>query len=222
MRWVGSALLATALLLTVPCGAPRGAQFEQLLDGVRAGGVTAVQIHVDGGTVSTVWHEGPLRWYRADGPYDAQRQLLAAATAPGAEGRLTFTSPEPHRVWLQAVDDADEPTWLAVPAVLLYLLAFLVMLMTREHPYANRWAWFWLFVVGGIGPILLLLKEPVPLRIGRRRRASRAGEASQASRPPRPARPARPPLTGGVGLALALVWATGLALAGSLLSAVAG
>lgn len=204
LRWAGIGLLSAALLLTLPRGAQRQAPFRQLLDGIRAGQVTMVQLHVEGTDIAAVWHEGPLRWYRADGPFDTDRQIQEAMTTPGARS-VWLSHPGHDRLWIQAVSDADEPTALAFAAGLLYLWLFVVMLLSREHSYANRWAWFWLFVVGGIGPILMLFKEPEPLRLRRRRSAPRI---------------ALEPLSGGTGLACAVLWAVGLALGGSLVAAV--
>jgi hypothetical protein len=206
LRWVCVAVLSAALLLTLPRHAPRDAPFDRLLDRVRTGQVTSVQSPHGAASTSVVWHEGPLRWYRADGPHDALLRLEQAATGPGGHG-VSFSTPGRDRLWIQDVSDADEPSWLVLAATCLWVLMFFVMLVTRDHSYANRWAWFWLFAVGGVGPILMLLKEPEPLRL-RPRRGRRS-----AVRPH--------PLTGGVGLAYAVVWAIGLSFAASGLGALA-
>jgi hypothetical protein len=206
LRRVCVTVLSAALLLALPRHAPRDARFERLLDQVRAGHVTSVQSSHGAGSTSVAWHEGPLRWYQASGPHDALLRLLQASTGPGGHG-LSFSTPGADRLWIQDLGDSDEPSWLVFTAGCLWVLMFFVMLATREHSYANRWAWFWLFAVGGVGPILMLLKEPEPLRL----------------LPWRPGRPAaRPhPLTGGVGLAYAVVWAIVLPFAASGLSALA-
>ncbi|GAA1989757.1 hypothetical protein [Catenulispora subtropica] len=207
LRWVCVLVLAAALLLTLPMRTPHRARFGQVLAGVRTGQVTRVQVHDDAGTgVSVVWHEGPLRWYRADGPYDARTQLQLAGTTAGSHG-LSFTTLGSDRLWIEAVADADEPSWLVFAAGVLWGLSFIAMLAVASHPYATRWAWFWLFVVGGIGPILMWFKEPEPLpvRPGRRRRT----------------RPSEP-VNGATGLVYAVLWAFSLYLAGLGIGALTG
>jgi hypothetical protein len=196
-----------ALLLTLPRHAPRDAPFEQLLDLVRTGQVTSVQSPDGAASTSVVWHEGPLRWYRAYGPHDGLLQLEQAATGPGAHG-LSFSTPGRDQLWIQDLSDSDEPSWLAFAASCLWVLMFFVMLATREHSYANRWAWFWLFTVGGVGPMLMLFKEPESLRL-RPWRGRRSTVRLD-------------PLTGGVGLAYAVIWAIGLALLASGIGALSG
>lgn len=199
LRWACLAVLSAALLLTLPMQAPRYVEFGHLLDEVRTGQVTSVQVKDESGSIEVKWHEGPLRWYRAAGPADGRTQLMRAGTTAGSRG-LSFSTPQSHRVWVQQVTDADEPSVLAVAAGILWLATFFGMLFTRDHSYANRWAWFWLFVVGGIGPILIIFKEPEPLLV-------------------RPGRLRPAPITGGVGFGLAVLWAIGLSLVGSGLNA---
>lgn len=202
------AVLAAALLLTLPRQQPIDARFDQLLDQVRAGQVTSVQIPGEAGSSEFQWHEGPLRWYEASGPPDAQLQLQRTAAAPGAHG-ISFSTRDSgeERLWVQTLSSADEPSWLVFTASSLWAVLFFVMLATREHPYANRWAWFWLFTLGAVGPILMLFKEPRPLRL-------------RPSRPGRPPRAARDPITGGVGLSYAIFWALGLSITFSVLKQV--
>lgn len=92
------------------------------------------------------------------------------------------------------------PTLLSFITSALWFLTFFGMLFTRAHSYANRWAWFWLFAIGGVGPMLLLWKEPTPLRLRFRR-----------SLPGRD-RPTKPPLTGGAGFVTAIGWAIALSV----------
>jgi len=102
------------------------------------------------------------------------------------------------------------PTALAVITGFLWIATFLGMLFTRDHPYANRWAWLWLFTVGGVGPMLMLWMEPTPLRL----RFRRGSDETYRWR--------RPPLTGWAGLGLAIGWTIGLTAAGWGLSVLAG
>ena len=231
LRWVCIAVLAAALLLTLPRQKPRDVGFDRLQDRVRTGQVTEVQVSAGSGSSGSSgsnqfrWHEGPLRWYQAFGPPDAQRQLERTAAAPGAHG-LSFTTVDmgPDRFWFQTLSNSDEPSWLVFTASSLWVALFFVMLATREHAYANRWAWFWLFTVGGVGPILMLFKEPRPLRVplwgaqwGSRSvplRLRRAGRSAGRAGAPRVG---LEPITGGVGLSYAIFWAIGLALGASAL-----
>jgi hypothetical protein len=209
LRWVCVTVLSAALLLTLPRQAPRDARFERLLEQVRSGHVTSVQSPDGFASTSVVWHEGPLRWYRADGPHDALLQLEQAAERTGGQG-LSFSTPGRDHLWIQDLSDSDEPSWLGFAAGSLWALMFFVMLATREHAYANRWAWFWLFAVGGVGPILMLFKEPEPLRLlpGRVLPTRRAAVRLD-------------PITGGTGLAYAVIWAIGLSVAARVLSVLA-
>jgi drug/metabolite transporter (DMT)-like permease len=90
--------------------------------------------------------------------------------------------------------------WAPLAAVtgFLWLATAIGMIFTREHPYANRWAWFWLFVIGGVGPMLILWKEPAPLRLRFWRRDTE------------PHRWTQPPMTGGIGLLMAIGWTIGI------------
>ncbi|NUR26904.1 MAG: hypothetical protein HOV83_13855 [Catenulispora sp.] len=212
LRWICVTVLSVALLLTLPRQAPREARFERLLEQVRAGHVTSVQSPEGFASTTVVWHEGPLRWYRASGPHDALLQLEQTATGPGGHG-LSFSTPGRDRLWIQDLSDSDEPSWLGFAAGSLWVLTFFVMLVTREHSYANRWAWFWLFAVGGVGPILMLFKEPEPLRLLPRRARRASPFRRTATR--------LDPITGGTGLAYAVIWAIGLSLAARGLSALA-
>ena len=86
------------------------------------------------------------------------------------------------------------PSFLVTVVGVLWVVLFLTMLFTRDHPYANRWAWFWLFTVGGgaAGPLLYLWKEPEPLRLRRWRPKARRLVP-------------REPMTGGTGCLWAFV-----------------
>ncbi|MFD0855551.1 hypothetical protein ACFQ07_25140, partial [Actinomadura adrarensis] len=56
------------------------------------------------------------------------------------------------------------PAQFAAPfALVLWVPVFLVMLCRFDHRYANRWAWTWLFTIGGVGVLPYLLLEPRPL-----------------------------------------------------------
>ena len=82
--------------------------------------------------------------------------------------------------------------WVGVPtaASIAVILSFFLMLGRDRRRYGTRWAWFWVFAAtsGTLGPVLYLLLEPAPLW-------RRTGSTL----------PARPRLSGGQGLAVALV-----------------
>jgi hypothetical protein len=82
--------------------------------------------------------------------------------------------------WMRGLPES----WQGVSVEVVALALFGLMLTTRDHRYANRWAWFWMFTnpLGMLG-YLWLEKRPFP--------------------PPRPSR-AEAPIGGGVGFCYAL------------------
>ncbi|MEV7908302.1 hypothetical protein, partial [Streptomyces anulatus] len=76
------------------------------------------------------------------------------------------------------------------------LLAWLLMLTRGENRYASRWAWLWMFLVGG--SLLYVLLEPYPLWRG-----------------PYEVLPARARLDGTQGFALAVAIFFGLGMVGA-------
>jgi hypothetical protein len=132
-------------------------------------------------------------WATAQDEASVLVEQMATDSHRSVEQRITSTH-NPPGVHLSFTDPAvPEPLMVITGA--LWLATFLGMLFTGGHPYANRWAWFWLFVVGGVGPMLILWKEPTPLRVRFWRRDPG----------PRP-QPPRRPMTGGVGLLTAIGW----------------
>ncbi|MGW4425331.1 hypothetical protein [Streptosporangium sp. NPDC004631] len=152
---------------------------EELLGDLRAGGVTKVVYDRNWPAYGTLtWSAGPLSWSQArfDQPGDVwdprttrlvpealerrQEAFLVrvwAAADPAVEIvrsdglGLSLGSPAYARWW--------EP--FAPFAVAAEVLAWLLMLTRRDHRYATRWAWFWMFLVGGSW--LYVLLEPYPL-----------------------------------------------------------
>jgi hypothetical protein len=86
-----------------------------------------------------------------------------------------------HTFWIQGLPEG----WQGVLVAVVALALFGVMLTTRDHRYANRWAWFWMFLFNPLGMLgyLWLEKRPFP--------------------PPLPS-PAKAPIGGGVGFCYAI------------------
>ncbi len=196
----------------------RGA--EELISDLRAGTVTEVVYDRDWPAYGTLtWANGPLSWNEAyfdppDDVWDPQTTRLVpwelqrtqgaflarvrAAADPSVEIRratgpqrfgmagLLMGSPAYARWW--------EP--FAPVAVAAELLAWLLMLTRRDHRYASRWAWLWMFLVGG--SLLYVLLEPYPLWRG-----------------PYEVLPARSRLDGTQGFALAVAIFFGLGVVGA-------
>ncbi|GIH98128.1 hypothetical protein [Planobispora takensis] len=194
---------------------------EELIGDLRAGVVTKVVY--DGSWPaygSMTWSRGPLSWSQArfDQPGDVwdpvttrlipealerrQEAFMArvrAAAGPSVEivrtdggrgfrGLPVFTGSPAYGRWWQP---------FAPVAVAAEVLAWLLMLTRRDHRYASRPAWMWMFLTGG--SFLYVLLEPYPLWRGR----------PYEVLPPR----ARIDGTGGFLLAVAVMLGLGLATA---------
>ncbi|WP_271215439.1 hypothetical protein [Streptosporangium carneum] len=193
----------------------RGA--EELVSDLRAGTVTEIVYDRDWPAYGTLtWANGPLSWNEAyfDPPDDVwdpvttrlvrpvleRRQAefldrVRAAADPSVEitrsggfqrfglAGMLMGSPAYARWW--------EP--FAPLAVAAELLAWLLMLTRGDNRLASRWAWLWMFLVGG--SLLYVLLEPYPLWRG-----------------PQEALPTRPRLDGTQGFALAVAIFFGLGM----------
>ena len=201
VRWICFLILVASTLLSLPARFPGNDAYEHLLDDVRHGHASSVTIEslAEGSTASRVrWKTDLVAWHATttSKPVDRIRADLDAAAGPAGISVDTSRSPSPAGLHMNVrlfTIGIWEP--LAVITGAMWLATFLGMLFTSGHPYANRWAWFWLFVVGGVGPMLILWKEPTPLRIRFWRR-----HAEPSRRPP------RSPMTGGTGLLTAIGW----------------
>ena len=151
------------------------------------------------GTVSAVY--GPLSAnisVNVDPAWSARQQLssslnqVAASRTGVAVSDRGVSQQSRQRVFFFEVVG---PRFLIVTAGVLWVLLFLAMLSTRYHPFANRYAWFWLFTLGGgaAGPLLYLWKEPEPLRLRPWRPRARRSTV------------VREPMTGGSGCLWALM-----------------
>lgn len=184
VRMVLLAVLALSGVIVLVNQDPPHRDAEELIADLRAGRVTKVVYDRDWPAYGDlIWSGGPFSWSQArfDEPGDVwdhrtaelvpaalerrQGAFLArvrAVAAPSVEIVLSegsggsgpgglVGSPAYARWW--------EP--FAPVAMAAEVLAWLLMLTRREHRYAGRWAWFWMFLAGG-SPVYVLL-EPRPL-----------------------------------------------------------
>ncbi|MEV7010118.1 hypothetical protein [Streptosporangium sp. NPDC051022] len=196
----------------------RGA--EELISDLRAGTVTEVVYDRDWPAYGTLtWANGPLSWNEAyfDPPDDVWDPVTTRLVRPALERR--------QEAFLARVREAADPSvridrsggpqrfgmagmlmgspayarwWepFAPVAVTAELLAWLLMLTRRDNHYASRWAWLWMFLVGG--SLLYVLLEPYPLWRG-----------------PYEVSPSRARLDGTQGFALAVAIFFGLGMVGA-------
>lgn len=139
----------------------------------------------------------------ATGWADSNELTRSLVTAAGVQSGHpvqigTFSS---HRVLLFYLNEAGLWGPLTVVVLLLWLSLFLGMLFTPDHPYATRWAWLWFFALGGVGPLLLLWKEPEPLRV-------------RFWRPRDVYRWTQAPITGGTAFIYSIAWAVVVVVGG--------
>jgi hypothetical protein len=192
-------VLAAAAVLVLLGDTARPATMTDLLRDLRADRVGTIAYR--GG--SAEWTAGVWR-FSAPVPDPSgedrewlRRQIQATGSTLPVEDRVSDDS-------LWAVRVPWRP--LRYLAVAAWLLTFLIMLGRRRHRWANRWAWWWMFVIGIVGPLLYLALEPVPLW---HRHGPSAGP---------PPDPAEGIIRGGAGFGFAL----GLALAVSLVRVAVG
>jgi hypothetical protein len=161
VRWALLVVLLVAgvlFLLTQPTDSDR----QTLLHDAQAGRITQVVRFENGGGQGTVrWSTGAFSWWEAP-------------LSPGSEGRLLLTidrlQPDAGAqrsdvlstdgMWPQELPQR----WLALTAGCAWLVTLLLMLTNRYSRWANRWAWFWGFVLAGVLALpLYLWLEPQPL-----------------------------------------------------------
>ncbi|MBB3729719.1 hypothetical protein [Nonomuraea dietziae] len=159
----------------------------------------------DGDTVVYLPHPREVRW--SDGPFGWRRLPLDDSRSVREIDRLLDAAGPPGATVVRADHDSWPPDWFEdVPARHAWLVPLawfgtLLAMLARSRPrYANRWGWFWMFSVGGIGAPLYLLLEPQPIW------AAMDG----------PMPPARSRLDGGSGclVAILLAFVSGLGIAG--------
>ncbi|MCS3780114.1 hypothetical protein [Tsukamurella ocularis] len=159
--------------------------------------------HSNSNTVGAAdWSTGPFHWYT--GPI------------PGTGTYSEFRTQMYDRgVQVETYDDTivrwpfRTPTWFGTTVAIAWMLTFLAMLTSRPR-WGNRWAWFWMFVIGQVGALLYLLLEPRPLwhsfRIAALRRPDATLDATREANPREDLR------TGSEGCALSLVVGFGAAV----------
>lgn len=213
LRWMMWALLALTLLQVLAVANPGGpGSVEQLKDRIHSGSTSAVLIDQTSATgVEVLWQTGLLTWSEAwyqpttgntapngtatgGASASARDQLVEELTEAAAQsGRsLKVSDVTDHNVLLLNARELGAATPLGAIAIALWIVLFGHMLLTREHRYANRWAWFWLFTVGQIGALLYLWSEPESLLRPLRRTSGRVREQH--------------PITGGVGFLFSIAW----------------
>ncbi|MBS2965959.1 hypothetical protein KGA66_23135 [Actinocrinis puniceicyclus] len=210
LRWLVLALFAATLLQVLAVASPSSHAFvDQLEDRIRAGSTTAVLTdQADATGVRVLWQTGFFSWTQAwyqppgaqsgSGPAEGgeqaspRGQLVGELTAVARRSghTVSVTDVTSYRVLLLNAGQLTLGAPLGTIAVALWIVLFARMLLTREHRYANRWAWFWLFTVGQIGALLYVWSEPEPLLMPLGRSRARV-QADQ-------------PITGGTGCLLSI------------------
>jgi hypothetical protein len=222
LRWLILALFAATLLQVLAVANPSGHGFvDQIEDRIRSGSTSTVLTdQATANQVRVLWQTGPFSWTEAwyqpaaattgsGDPGSAQastrQQLVDELTAAADQSGHTVTVTDATGHWVLLLN-AGELT-LAAPlgkiTVALWIVLFARMLLTREHRYANRWAWFWMFTIGQIGALLYLWSEPEPLLMPLGRSPARVR--------------AHQPTTGGTGCLISIALMLFASVAGPLL-----
>jgi hypothetical protein len=209
VRGLGLAVLLVAGLAALITVDPPTADLQTLLRDLRAGHVQRIDYEswqLDEPNVR--WSTGPLRWWRLDASSltsfttnaeDGTQEHVDLRATIEREIRASGHHVEPRQLTSTKLWTANIP-WapLAIAATLVWILTLLTMLGTREHHYANRWAWFWLMTSGAAGTLIYLWLERQPLAGPRRLR-----ERDPAQR-----------IRGGYGFLLALVLSIAVGIVG--------
>jgi len=197
-EWVWRGLLCVLLLFTGLAAdnyreLERGT-LEQLYSDLRLGRAEVVLYDYQerNGTyrLRVEWATGVFSWYQlfANGDMDGIdpklaeefpeqfagpqghtfREDLAAANIDG-HARVKRLDPRgENRFWRASTYLG----WWSAPALVVSGALLVLMLRTRRHRYANRWAWFWMFLAVPLGQIAYLLLERRPFPPERPPRAS--------------------------------------------------
>lgn len=178
-------LLALAILIAgfVSVGMalqPRSAEYVDFARAVDAGDVDLILLSGNGGPSSsdeTVWVElwstGAFQWRR--GPVSETPVTAGEFTRSLREHNIAVERDDGNSMateWLFRI-----PTWFGTLLALTWVATFVAMISSRPR-WGNRWAWFWVFVIGQIGVLIYLLIEPTPLWT----RTPKVGGASTDSR----------------------------------------
>ncbi|GHH65876.1 hypothetical protein GCM10017673_10680 [Streptosporangium violaceochromogenes] len=179
VRWALLFVLALSTVVVLLNRDPALRDAEEIFADLRAGEVTKVVYDRSWPAYGTLtWAAGPLSWSQArfDQPDDVwdprttglvpealerrQEAFLARVRAAAGPSVEIVRSEGLARV----PGSAAYTRWwapFAPVAVAAEVLAWLLMLTRRDHRYAGRWAWLWMFLVGG--SLAYVLLEPYPL-----------------------------------------------------------
>ena len=218
VRVVLLAVLLASLVAVLPSLRPDAGTTGRFLADLRAGDVTSVRY--ESNKVDVLWSDGWDRWYHAD--LESPLPVLGRSPdgmTPETDGSTSGTAESWVRMALdvtgrnsidyQVLSGSDQLAWkalvpwhrLSAAAGIAVFAAFVLLLYKGGQRFGNRWAWFWLFAIGGgaVGAVLYLAMEPSP--------------AWRRTPYPRPL-PERPALLGGAGFVVALVLKSAIGFAG--------
>ena len=164
MRWVLLVILTISALVTIGfMNAPHRsvADFTTALHQHRVG---YVKVTGDGDGVKVLWTTGWTGWATTKATATPSGKPVDLVALGGSD--LPFWSRDQIKFGSMVLTDTEDP----LPFFLGWadLIALLVMLFNGGGWIGNRWFWWWIFVVPGLGltgPILYLLLERQPLWI---------------------------------------------------------
>lgn len=186
------ALLATwlLLLLLVVALGQRETRFADLEAAVTQGRVDSVlvlgqAVPTDGFSTQEVrWTDGLVRRTTEVAVGTASPGEVAGGTTRSEDLGVLLSRADPDlevRRWPQGQSAPygellgwQVPTWLALTALVAYLLQLGFLLVVPQTWRATRWAWFWITTVPVVGTVLMLVLSgrtpgvPAPAAAGRR------------------------------------------------------
>ncbi|MEO3784652.1 hypothetical protein ABGB12_15050 [Actinocorallia sp. B10E7] len=189
-EWLWRSLICAFLLFAGLAGNEYGmekrASLAQLYADTRSGRADVVEhrFRQNGENYDLMvrWATGPFSWYQFSegGSMDGVSPELVEAFPEHYAGPQGHTFPkdfdaansaghvrvEPYSRQSDSAFWAFDlfPGWWAAPAAGIAIALSILMLRTRDHHYANRWAWFWMFLSTPLGMIgyILLERRPFP------------------------------------------------------------
>jgi len=160
-RWAALLVVTAGFVSAAAAFQPKAADHDQFARDVDRGAVDIVLIdsaEPDALISAVTWSTGPFHW--RTGP---------AAAVPVEVGEFKQRMHD-KGVEVDIARDAPKliswpsraPGWVVSVLALVWLVTFLAMVSSTPR-WANRWAWFWMFLGGQIGVLIYLLVEPEPL-----------------------------------------------------------